>query len=156
MLRARAPFVFVVGSSLAAIFFSAACKTETRPPISDGPGNGAQGSGGGGSADGGGDGGNAGQFAVFPGFTPTGITADGDTIYVTLSPSDTTAAGVVVRVDPSGVVTSLISDAVTPSLPAVAGGALYYIDKPSGLTPSSVMRLDLSNIPAGEKALISG
>ncbi|MEO7109747.1 MAG: hypothetical protein ABI183_04875, partial [Polyangiaceae bacterium] len=80
---------------------------------------------------------------------------DGDTLYVTLVPLDTTASAEVARVDPSGVVTVLVNDAVAPSAPTISSGALYYIDTPTGSSGSSILSLNLADLTTPPTTLIS-
>lgn len=150
----RAPLIFFFASSalLAAI---AACTNETRPPVSDSPGVLTSGSGSGPGGDAGSLDGGATTFASFVGYNPTGLTADGDTLYVTLVPLDTTQSAEVARIDPDGTVTVLVNNAVAPSAPAVASGALYYIDKPSGSSGTSILSLNLADLTVAPTVLVS-
>jgi len=154
MRRLHAPLIFFLASSatLAAI---AACTSESRPPVTDTPGVLSRGSGSGPGADGGDDDGGGVTFASFAGFNPTGLTADGDTLYVTLVPIDTTTSAEVARVDPSGVVTVLVNNAIAPSAPTVSSGALYYIDTPTGSSGSSILSLNLADLTTPPTTLIS-
>jgi hypothetical protein len=152
MLRAPLIFFFASSALLAAI---AACTTENRPPISDSPGVLTSGSGSGPGGDAGSSDGGATTFASFVGYNPTGLTADGDTLYVTLVPLATTDSAEVARVDPDGTVTVLVNNAVAPSAPAVASGALYYIDTPSGTSGSSILSLNLADLTVAPTVLVS-
>ena len=152
----RPSLVFFFASSVAAIALASACKEDVKPAVSDGPGNiGQVGKGTGDTSDGG-DAGAATTFASFPGFNPTGLAADGDTLYVTLVPVDTTQSAEVVTVDAAGTITVLVNNAVAPSAPTVSSGALYYVDTPAGVTASAILSLNLSNVSAGPTVLVSG
>ena len=73
----------------------------------------------------------------------TGLAADGDTLYVTLAPLDTTQAGKVDRVAADGTVTDLVTTAVSPSLPTLYAGTLFYSDVKSGVL-STIEAVDLT------------
>ncbi len=154
MERQRASLIFLT-SSAAVLALIAACTQEDRPAITDTRGVLSSGAGSGGGGDAGDIDGGASTFASFVGFNPTGLAADGDTLYVTLVPLDTTATAEVARVDPSGVVTVLVSNAVAPSAPTVSSGALYYIDTPSGTSGSSILSLNLADLTTPPTILVS-
>lgn len=153
----RTRVLFSVACAAAATAAIAACKSESRPPVSDGPGT-VDPSRGAGAGDGGssGDGGTAGLFASFPGFRPTGLAASGDVTFLTLASLDGSQPGEVVTVDASGAVTVLVSNAVSPALPALGPNELFYVDSPATVTPRAVMRVDLGNVAAGPTAVIAG
>lgn len=142
-------------TSVVACLAIACQSTEDRPPISDGPGGG-HGGGGSGSSDAGEtsvDGGTSGALVDFTGYTPTGLAAAGDVVYVTLVPLDTTLAGKVDRIDATGKVTELVTNAASPSLPTVSASVLYYADVVG--TTSTIERLDLSAATATPEAFVT-
>ena len=147
-------FVVALPAFGAAIF---ACRKEDpKPAVSDGPGVFNPNTGGGAGSDAGaGDGSTVGAFASFPGYEPSGLFADGDTAYVTLVPIDTSQSGQVVRVDPSGAVTTLVSDATAPLAPMTENGFVYYLDKDTTGT-SALKKIDLSNVGAGAANVATG